>query len=176
MSPCLFCKRLSMLNASSSKFNSSTRGALHFTRQQDLVKLLPHWGSFTFRPRYQVWQCQFIISISLHMFLKWSFSKWSQMNAISSRLMGISEQQNCVLCSLCLILLTTTVNQAKMQNPINRCFTDHQVTLLKRLCCCRASWGNQSCFCMANARVYQVQVLIILSWRWSQCQTSTMSK
>ena len=39
---------------------------------------------------------------------------------------------------------------------------------------CRASWGNQSCLCTANARVYQVQVLIILSWRWSQCHTSTM--
>ena len=82
ISPCLFCIETFHVQCQLFKITVTHQPEALFTSQgsQEVVKLLPHWGSFTFRPRYQVQQCQFIISISLQMFLKWWFAKWSQMN------------------------------------------------------------------------------------------------
>ena len=110
-----FAQRLSMFNAFQ---NLTHQPEALFTSQgsQEVVKLLPHWGSFTFRPRYQyqAQQGQFIISISLQMFLKWSFAKWSQMNdGYQYQIDGNQWAAKLCLCSLCQFLLTNTVNQEK---------------------------------------------------------------
>ena len=58
MSPCLFCKKtfIDFPCSMPALQNLTHQPEAQFTSQgsQDLVKLLPHRGSFTFRPRYQV--------------------------------------------------------------------------------------------------------------------------
>ena len=82
-----------------------------FTSQgsHDLVKLLPHWGSFIFRPRYQV----FIIVL----FLKWSFANEVKWMLSVDWWESVSSKKLC-LCSVCLFLLTSTINQAKINKSM----------------------------------------------------------
>ena len=77
-----------------------------FTSQgsQDLVKLLPLWGSLTFIK----YKWQFVISISLEMFFKSSGSKWHETDG---------NEQN-----LCFCLQVQKINA----NSINRCFTERK--------------------------------------------------
>ena len=88
-----------------------------FTSQgsQDLMKLLPISEAVSLSDLNIKYKWQFIISISLQMFLKWFKMIVCQMNAISIRLMVIAEQQE--LC-LCQFLLTNTVNQAKFNKSM----------------------------------------------------------
>ena len=164
ISPCLFCIETFHVQCQLFKSNSSTRGTLHFTRQPRSCEVAPTLRQFHFQTS--------VSSIIVLDVLKMIVCQWSQMNGIS-RLMGISEQQKIVFVQF-VPVFAHKYNKSSKIHYVNRCFTGHQVTLLKRSSCYRASWGNQSCLCRANARIYQVQVLIILSWRWSQCHA--MSK
>ena len=74
-----------MFNASSSKSNSSTRGTLHFTRQPRSCEVAPTLRQFHFQTSVS----GIIVPDVLKMIV-------CQMNAISIRLMGISEQQKIV--------------------------------------------------------------------------------
>ena len=91
----VFAQRLSCSMPALENLTHQPAEAL-FTSQgsQDLVKLLPHWGSVVSLSDLNI-KCkwQFIISTLVQMFFKWSLAKWSHMNGISIRLMAISEQQ-----------------------------------------------------------------------------------
>ena len=87
-----------------------------FTSQgsQDLVKLLPIWGSFGSLSDPNIkYKWHFIMSISLQMFFKSSVSKWYETDG---------NQQN-----LCFCLQV----QKTKQDSIDRCFTGRQVTCSK---------------------------------------------
>ena len=164
-----------MFNASSSKSNSSTKGTLHFTRQPRSFEVVPTLTQFHFQTS--------VSSITVpvhHLYFTSDVLKMIVCELKSNECYqeSVSDWWESVSSKIVFVQFVPVFAQIPLikQHSINRCFTGHQVTLLKRLCCCRASWGNQSCLCRDNARVYQVQVLIILSWRWSQCHTSTMSK
>ena len=108
------------------------------SRIESYEKLLPINGSFISLSDLNIkYKWQFIISILLQMFFKWSLAKWSHMNGISIRLMVISEQQKtCVCASFC---STNTIDQAKLNKSMLQRPPSH---LIKRLCCYRASWGK----------------------------------
>ena len=92
-----------------------------------------HLCRFTFRPRIKyssdTWSslCDFRCS---------SFAKWSQRNAMQHR--ESESSKNCAICQFVLVFAHKYHTSSKIS--INRCFTGHQVTLLKRLCCWSQRW------------------------------------
>ena len=133
-----------MFNPSFSKSNSSTRGTLHFTRQPRSCEVAPTLRQFHF---------QTLTSNTSDSSSPLFHFRCSSSHPVSNAMILMAISKICVS--------AYKYNKSMLHRPPSH--------LLKRSSCYRASWGNQSCLCRANARVYQVQVLIILSWRWSQC-------
>ena len=142
-----------------------------FTSQgsQDLMKLLPISEAVSLSDLNIKYKWQFIISISLQMFLK-----WFKMIGLPNERYQYQIDGNRWAARI--VLVPVFAHKYRKSSKIQQINASKAAKspCWKDLCCYRASWGNQSCLCMANVRVCQVQVLIILFWRWSQCHTSTI--